>query len=92
MVCRWPQQILGKGAKGKAAEYFAYGAENVYVSEADAFNAFYSDVYADALSQTADANGLDTVMIGSTRRGKDLAGRLAQKMGAGCVTDIMMPN
>ena len=27
-------------------------------------------------------------MIGSTRRGKDLAGRVAQKMEAGCVTDI----
>ena len=81
--------ILGKGAKEKATEYFAYGAENAYISEADAFTVFYADVYADAICQIANIYGFDIVMIGSTRRGKDLAGRVAQKMEAGCVTDII---
>jgi electron transfer flavoprotein alpha subunit len=81
--------ILGKGAREKAREYFAYGAENVYISEADAFTVFYADVYANAVCQIANTYGLDIVMIGSTRRGKDLAGRVAQKMEAGCVTDII---
>lgn len=81
--------ILGKGAREKTGEYFAYGAENVYISEADAFTVFYADVYADAICQIANTYGFDIVMIGSTRRGKDLAGRVAQKMEAGCVTDII---
>jgi electron transfer flavoprotein alpha subunit len=81
--------ILGKGARERAAKYFAYGAENVYISEADAFNVFYTDVYADAICQIADTYGLNIIVMGSTRRGKDLAGRVAQKMEAGCATDII---
>jgi electron transfer flavoprotein alpha subunit len=41
--------LLGKGAKEKVADYFAYGADKVYWSENPAFNDFYADVYADAL-------------------------------------------
>lgn len=81
--------ILGKGARERATEYFTYGAEDVYISEADAFNVFYADVYADAICQIAETYGFHIVVIGSTRRGKDLAGRVAQKMEAGCATDII---
>jgi electron transfer flavoprotein alpha subunit len=79
--------LLGKGAKGKAADYFAYGADKVYWSEQAALTDFYADVYADALFQIANTNDHDIVLIGSTRRGKELAARLAQKMQAGCITD-----
>jgi len=37
--------------------------------------------------QIANTNDHDIVLIGSTRRGKELAARLAQKMQAGCITD-----
>ena len=79
--------LLGKGAKEKVADYFAYGADKVYWSENPAFNDFYADVYADALSQIAAAHNPDVVLIGSSRRGKELAARLAQKLNAGCITD-----
>ena len=79
--------VLGKGAKGKAADYFAYGADKVYWNENAALNDFNADVYADALFQIANAHNHDIIIIGSTRRGKELAGRLAQKLQAGCITD-----
>jgi electron transfer flavoprotein alpha subunit len=79
--------LFGKDVKGKAADYFAYGADKVYWSEQAALTDFYADVYADALFQIANANHYDVILIGSTRRGKELAGRLAQKMQAGCITD-----
>ena len=79
--------LLGKGAKEKAADYFAYGADKVYWSENSAFNDFYADVYADALAQIAAAYNPDVILIGSSRRGKELAARLAQKLNAGCITD-----
>ena len=60
--------LLGKGAKGKAADYFAYGADKVYWSEQAALTDFYADVYADALFQIANANHHDVILIGSTRR------------------------
>ena len=79
--------VLGKGAKGKAADYFAYGADKVYWNENTALYDFNADVYADALFQIANAHNHDVIIIGSTRRGKELAGRLAQKLQAGCITD-----
>ena len=79
--------VLGKGAKGKAADYFAYGADKFYWNENTAFTDFYADVYADALVQIANAHNPDVILIGSSRRGKELAARLAQKINAGCITD-----
>jgi electron transfer flavoprotein alpha subunit len=79
--------LLGKGAKEKAADYFAYGADKVYWSENPAFSDFYADVYTDALAQIAAAHNPDVILIGSSRRGKELAARLAQKLNAGCITD-----
>jgi len=80
---------LGKGAREKAADYFAYGADKVYWNESAAFSDVYADVYADALFQIASAHNPDLILIGSTRRGKELASRLAQKLDAGCVTDAI---
>ena len=41
------------------------------------------------LCDIASTNGFDTVLVGSTQRGKELAGRVAQRLGAGCVTDAI---
>jgi electron transfer flavoprotein alpha subunit len=79
--------ILGKGAKAKAADYFTYGADKVYWNENAAFTDFYADVYADALAQIANKYNPDVILIESTRRGKELAARLAHKLNAGCITD-----
>ncbi len=43
---------------------------------------------AGAIKQVADKAGADTVLLASNRRGKELAGRLAQAMNAGCLTDV----
>jgi len=38
--------LFGKDVKGKAADYFAYGADKVYWSEQQPFTDFTADVYA----------------------------------------------
>jgi electron transfer flavoprotein alpha subunit len=43
---------------------------------------------AGAVKQVADKADADTVLLASNRRGKELAGRLAQAMNAGCLTDV----
>lgn len=43
---------------------------------------------AAVIAQAAEKAGADTVLLTSNRRGKELAGRLAQVMGAGCLTDV----
>jgi electron transfer flavoprotein alpha subunit len=79
--------VLGQGARGKATDYFACGADKFYWNENVAFTDFYADVYTDALVQIANAHNPDVILIGSSRRGKELAARLAQKLNAGCITD-----
>ncbi len=79
--------LLGEGAAAKAGDYFAYGADKVYVSEHPALTDFYVGTYAEALKQVAESGDVEFVLIGSSKRGKELAGRLAQKLNAGAVTD-----
>lgn len=79
--------LLGEGAGGKAEEYFSYGADKAYVSEHPALSDFYVGTYAEGLRQIADSGEVEFVLLGSTKRGKELAGRLAQKLSAGAITD-----
>jgi len=79
--------LLGKDAAGKADDYFAYGADKVYVSEDAALADFTAEAYAEALYQIAQKNGAEVLLLGSTKRGKELAPRVAQKLGAGCITE-----
>ena len=71
-----------------APELAALGADTVYVSDDPALEGLQTDVVAEALAQVAGAAEATCVLVGSTRRGKELASRLAQKLGAGCVTDV----
>ncbi len=43
---------------------------------------------AAAIKQVLDKENVDTVLLSSDRRGKELAGRVAQTIGAGCLTDV----
>ncbi len=79
---------LGPGAGAAASALAAAGADRVYVSEAAAFEGWPADVVAAGLAQIAEQAGASVVLVGSTRRGTETAPRLAQKLGAGCVTDV----
>jgi len=79
---------LGPNAGAAAAELASAGAAKVYVSEDPALDGWPADAVAAALAQIAGQAGAAIVLVGSTRRGKETAPRLAQKLGAGCVTDV----
>jgi len=80
---------LGPGAAGPAAELGACGADRVFVGDDPALTDLPTDMVAEALAQVVAEAGAECVLLGSTRRGKELAGRLAQKLGAGAATDVM---
>jgi electron transfer flavoprotein alpha subunit len=79
---------LGEGAGDAASELAAAGADTVYVSEDAAFAGWPADAVAAGLAQIARQAEASVVLLGSTRRGKETAPRLAQRLGAGCVTDV----
>lgn len=78
---------LGPGAREAAGRLAASGAGRVYAGDDPALEGLPADVVAAALSQIAEQAEAVCVLLGSTRRGKELAPRLAQKLKAGCVTD-----
>jgi electron transfer flavoprotein alpha subunit len=78
---------LGPGARETAGRLAGFGAGRVYAGEDPALEGLPVDVTAEALRQIAQQAEAVCVLLGSTRRGKELAPRLAQKLGAGCVTD-----
>ena len=80
--------VLGEGAGATASELAAAGADAIYVSEDVVFAGWPADAVAAALAQIAAQCGATVVLLGSTRRGKETAPRLAQKLGAACVTDV----
>ena len=79
---------LGPGAGAAASELAAAGADTVYVSDNAAFEGWPADAVAAGLAQIVEQAGASVVLMGSTRRGKETAPRLAQKLGAGCVSDV----
>jgi electron transfer flavoprotein alpha subunit len=79
--------LLGDGATERADACFQHGAEKAYVAADSALDDAQTDVTAEALAQIARQADADLVLVGSTRRGRVLAPRLAQKLEAGCVTD-----
>lgn len=81
--------LLGDEAAGRAEACFAHGAERAYVGHDPALAVFQASTYAAALAQVVEQAGSDVILMGSTRRGRELAPRLAQKLSAGCVTDAI---
>jgi electron transfer flavoprotein alpha subunit len=69
------EQLAAKGAE-------TFKIKNSTLSLAD------TAAVASALQQAALQLDADTVLLSSNRRGKEMAGRLAQVFNAGCLTDV----
>lgn len=86
----WSDDTLGvvplDEGKGDASKYFDFGADVVYaVSPLPSSASQCTQV----LHQIVDSQGFDLVLIGSTRKGKEISSRLAQRIGCGCITDAI---
>jgi electron transfer flavoprotein alpha subunit len=79
--------LLGEKIDANANEYFAYGADRVYIAENPALANVNAESFAEALYQIGQQNDVKILLLPSTKRGKELGPRVAQKLGAGCVTD-----
>jgi electron transfer flavoprotein alpha subunit len=81
--------VVGPGSEALAGELSAYGADRVRVFEDPALAAYATDSYARALAQAiADAKP-SVVLLPFTAMGKDLAPRVAARVGAGLASDCV---
>lgn len=72
---------------GQAVELAARGAE-VYAIDNQALIPADTAAIAESLRQMAEQLEVGIILLSSDRRGKELAGRLAQIWDAGCLTDV----
>lgn len=81
--------VVGERSAERARECIAHGADRVYVSEHAALARFQVEPYTDLLAGLAQQHRPEILLVGATRRGKELAPRLATRLGTGCTTDCV---
>ncbi len=81
--------MLGHDVKDVAKELVGYGSPKVIVVDNPQLKDFYVELYLGALIQLIQQHKPELLLIGSTRRGKELAARLAARLNVGCVPDCL---
>jgi electron transfer flavoprotein alpha subunit len=80
--------VLGAGAKAASAEVTTYGAAKVIVVD-DAYLANQvAERFAPTIAEVATKGGFDIIAVTASSFGKDVAPRVAAKLGAGYAPDI----
>ncbi|NHC42775.1 electron transfer flavoprotein subunit alpha/FixB family protein [Bacillus sp. MM2020_1] len=81
--------LLGEKASTLATEMIQYGADRVVTVEHEKLQAYTPDAYCQAVLQVFDAEKPDGLILGHTALGKDFAPRLAAKLKAGLISDVV---
>ena len=81
--------VLGKNAGAAAGKAAAYGAEKVYVCEAEELSQYLVGPKAAVLAQLVADRNPSLVLLPSNAEGKEVAARLAIKTGGGLLTDAV---
>lgn len=79
--------LLGYEVKGQANELTEHGADKVYLVDNPALKSLSTDPRLSVLTTLVTQHKPDIILVGSTRRGIEIASRLATRLEAGCVPD-----
>lgn len=79
--------LLGTGIKEKAATLGHYGADKVLVADDPRLETYTPDAYVAVIEQLVKANDPAILLLGASAQGKDLAVRLAARLGVGMAQD-----
>jgi len=79
--------LLGSAVESKAEKLIQHGADKIFIVDHPALERFQVDTFLDALTTLVKRNTPETLLVGSTKNGKELASRLAARLEAGCTPD-----
>ncbi len=79
--------LLGSGIEESAKDAFKYGADKVFIVENEVLNAYRSEPYAIGLEAVVKEQEPEILLLPATQNGKDLAARVAAKLGTGLSSD-----
>lgn len=80
--------VFGAGAAAHAAILGQHGAASVYTAEHEALAQYTPDAYTQAVTQLIEFVSPDAVVLGHTAIGRDVAPRVAARLGFGLVSDV----
>jgi electron transfer flavoprotein alpha subunit len=81
--------LIGQGVSSLAAEVASHGADRVHVFDDAALGSYATESFARALAQVVTQEKPAAVLVPCTAMGKDLAPRVAARVGAGLVSDVV---
>ena len=79
--------LLGSNIKDKAAQLGQYGAAKVLVADDPGLEKYTTGAYVSVISEIVKANDPSILLLGASAQGKDLAARLAARLGVGMAQD-----
>jgi electron transfer flavoprotein alpha subunit len=85
---RYVYAVLGHGVSVASKKLAAYDVERVMTADHPELAHYHADRYADVVRSIADRCGADVILMGHTAMGRDLAPRLAARLGWGLVSDV----
>src|SRR5581483_10825808 len=80
--------VCAPGTPDTAAELATFGADRVLVLKHAAFERYAPEAMARALADHTRSGGYETVLVGASALGRDLAPRLAARLGVPLVADV----
>ncbi len=81
--------LIGEGVSASAAGLGANGASKVYVADDANLKLYSAEGYAEAVVKAAEVFGPSAVFFSGTAMGRDLAPRVAAKLGVGALADVV---
>lgn len=79
--------VLGSGAKTAAATLGKHGAKAVHVSEDKVFDDYLAEPATDAVATLYEKEKPDLILFGFTPDSREVAGRLAARLGVGLISN-----
>ena len=81
--------LVGHGAAAKAAELGRYGAGKVFVADEERLALYSAEGYAAAVRSAVEKCAPSALFMAATALGRDLSGRVAARLGWGCLADVV---
>jgi electron transfer flavoprotein alpha subunit len=81
--------VGGSGASGAATDLAAVGADRIMVAEGDGLDLYQPDTITDVVARSAEAGSYAAVLFAATSQGKDLAARVAARLGRPLATEVV---
>ena len=85
--CEVVAVVIGNNVENAVKEASAYGAKSVVYVDGEEFAEYTTDAYANALTEIIRKYEPNTVLIGATNNGRDLAPRISCRLKTGLTAD-----